>query len=124
MQHCSPWFIFSWTLGWRLQGVFAPGTFPELGLPGDWYGAVEFQYPPHLRQGAYEEEGRCINTLKVSNSVNHARSWTMEPQGATWRALYASRWFVVTPCLHAAYLPAGWHRNSRPVGHSQPRLRL
>lgn len=50
-----------------MQGVFAPGTFPQLGLPGDWYGAVEFQYPPHLRQGAYEEEGRCINTLKVSS---------------------------------------------------------
>ena len=49
--------------------MFAPGTFPELGLPGDWYGAVEFQYPPHLRQGAYEEEGRCINTLKVGGSV-------------------------------------------------------
>jgi starch synthase len=48
----------------RHQGVFAPGTFPELGLPGEWYGAMEFQYPPHLRQGAYEEEGRCINTLK------------------------------------------------------------
>jgi len=48
----------------RHQGVYAPSTFEMLGLPGDWYGAVEFQYPPHLRQGAYEEEGRCINTLK------------------------------------------------------------
>lgn len=66
MQHLT-W--NSCTPGWRLQGVFAPGTFPELGLPGDWYGAVEFQYPPHLRQGAYEEEGRCINTLKVGGSV-------------------------------------------------------
>ncbi len=58
--------------------MFAPGTFPELGLPGDWYAAVEFQYPPHLRQGAYEEEGRCINTLKArrphSLSINNRPS--------------------------------------------------
>ena len=45
--------------------MYAPSTFSILGLPDGWYGAVEFQYPPHLRQGAYEEEGRCINTLKV-----------------------------------------------------------
>ncbi len=32
---------------------------------------MEFQYPPHLRQGAYEEEGRCINTLKVGLSWIH-----------------------------------------------------
>ena len=47
------------------KGVFPPGTFKELGLPGNWYGAVEWQYPPHQRQGSYEEEGRAINTLKV-----------------------------------------------------------
>ncbi len=45
--------------------MYAPSTFSILGLPEGWYGPVEFQYPPHLRQGAYEEEGRCINTLKV-----------------------------------------------------------
>jgi hypothetical protein len=49
--------------------VYAPGTFELLSLPGTWYGAVEFQYPPHLRQGAYEEEGRCINTLKVPSTL-------------------------------------------------------
>ena len=48
-----------------LQGVFPPGTFGQLGLSGNWYGTLEWQYPPHQRQGAYEEEGRAINTLKV-----------------------------------------------------------
>ena len=48
-----------------VQGVFAPKTFAEYGLPAGWNGAVEWQYPPHQRQGAYEEEGRAVNTLKV-----------------------------------------------------------
>ena len=46
------------------QGVYPPGTFELLGLPGSWYEALEWQYPPEQRQGAYEEEGRAINTLK------------------------------------------------------------
>jgi hypothetical protein len=29
---------------------------------------MEYQYPPHLRQGAYEEEGRSVNTLKVRDT--------------------------------------------------------
>ena len=45
--------------------MFAPGTFAMLGLPSEWYGALEFQYPPHQRQGSYEEEGRAINTMKA-----------------------------------------------------------
>jgi starch synthase len=49
----------------RHQGVFPPSSFNALGLPGDWYKALEWQYPPHQRQGAYEEEGRAVNTLKV-----------------------------------------------------------
>lgn len=48
----------------RYQGVFPPATFSSLGLPDEWYGALEWQYPPHLRSGAYEEEGRAVNTLK------------------------------------------------------------
>eukprot|EP00892_Ulva_mutabilis_P008623 jgi/Ulvmu1/6132/UM027_0110.1 len=48
----------------RHQGVYSPSTFESLGLPGDWYGALEWQYPPEQRMGAYEEEGRAINTLK------------------------------------------------------------
>ena len=43
----------------RHQGVFAPGSFGSLHLPGPWYGALEFQYPPHQRMGSYEEEGRA-----------------------------------------------------------------
>lgn len=52
----------------RHQGVFPPSSFNALGLPGDWYKALEWQYPPHQRQGAYEEEGRAVNTLKVASS--------------------------------------------------------
>jgi len=48
-----------------VQGVYSPKTFGLLGLPGEWYGALEWQYPPNQRQGSYEEEGRAINTLKV-----------------------------------------------------------
>lgn len=47
------------------QGVYPPSTFGMLGIPPAWYSSVEWQYPPHERQGAYEEEGRAINTLKV-----------------------------------------------------------
>jgi hypothetical protein len=31
----------------RHQGVYPPHTFKDLGLPKHWYGAVEYQYPPH-----------------------------------------------------------------------------
>ena len=47
------------------QGVFPPSSYAMLGLPGNWYGALEWQYPPHMRQGSYEEEGRAVNTLKA-----------------------------------------------------------
>ena len=48
----------------QYAGVYSPTTFESLGLPGDWYKALEWQYPPEQRMGAYEEEGRAINTLK------------------------------------------------------------
>jgi Starch synthase catalytic domain len=48
----------------RHQGVFPPSSFDLLGLDGPWYSALEWQYPPDQRMGAYEEEGRAINTLK------------------------------------------------------------
>ncbi|MEW5307760.1 MAG: hypothetical protein WDW36_010136 [Sanguina aurantia] len=51
------------------QGVFPPYSFPDLGLPGDWYGALEYQYPPHQRQGSYEEEGRSVNHFKAGLST-------------------------------------------------------
>ena len=53
----------------RHQGVFPPHTFNDLGLPPHWYGAVEFQYPPHQRQGSYAEEGRSVNHLKAGIST-------------------------------------------------------
>ena len=53
-----------------LQGVFSPSTFGMLELPGNWYPALEWQYPPHQRQGSYEEEGRCVNTMKVGLGVH------------------------------------------------------
>lgn len=28
--------------------------------------ALEYQYPPHMRQGSFAEEGRSVNMLKVS----------------------------------------------------------
>ena len=66
-----------------MQGVFPPGTFGQLELSGNWYGAVEWQYPPHQRQGAYEEEGRAINTLKVcaaeSAVMNVQRCFASDP---------------------------------------------
>ena len=52
-----------------LQGVFSPSTFGMLELPGNWYPALEWQYPPHQRQGSYEEEGRCVNTMKVGQGA-------------------------------------------------------
>jgi len=46
------------------QGVFPPGTFGGLGLAGHWFGALDYQYPEWARQGAYEEEGHSVNTMK------------------------------------------------------------
>ncbi len=56
-----------------MQGVFPPGTLTELGLPAEWWGAVEWQYPPEERLGAYEEEGRAINHLKAG--ITTADRW-------------------------------------------------
>jgi hypothetical protein len=74
-----------------LKGVFPPSTFDELNLKGWWYGAVEFQYPPHQRKGSYAEEGRSVNFMKVlksgrvdegmsNTSFQHTSYWT---QGVT-----------------------------------------
>ena len=51
--------------GCAAQGVFPPSSYALLGLPDNWYGALEWQYPPHMRQGSYEEEGRAVNTMKA-----------------------------------------------------------
>ncbi|GFR41537.1 hypothetical protein Agub_g2250 [Astrephomene gubernaculifera] len=49
----------------RHQGVFSPASFATLGLPDQWYGCLEWQYPPHQRQGSWAEEGRSVNHLKA-----------------------------------------------------------
>lgn len=48
------------------QGVFPPHSFKELGLPGHWYGAVEFQYPPH-QVGPWGRAGGLVGGLVGSN---------------------------------------------------------
>mmetsp|Transcript_36244 Transcript_36244/g.80653 ORF Transcript_36244/g.80653 Transcript_36244/m.80653 type:complete len:615 (-) Transcript_36244:1049-2893(-) len=49
----------------RHQGVYGPSTYADLGLPSHWYGALEYQYPPHQRMGSWAEEGRSVNHLKA-----------------------------------------------------------
>lgn len=93
----------------RYQGVFPPATFSSLGLPDEWYGALEWQYPPHLRSGAYEEEGRAVNTLKgaiatADRIVTVSPTFSQEiqtPQGGwgmEW--MLGSRRFVVDGVLN------------------------
>ena len=45
------------------QGVEPSTTFPNLGVPNEWYGALEYQYPQHMRAHALDE-GRVVNILK------------------------------------------------------------
>ena len=47
------------------RACFPPPAMLSMACRGDWYGALEWQYPPHQRQGSYEEEGRAVNTMKV-----------------------------------------------------------
>ena len=45
------------------QGVEPNTTFPNLGVPGEWYSALEYQYPEWMR--AHElDEGKVVNILK------------------------------------------------------------
>ncbi len=45
------------------QGVEPSTTFPNLGVPGEWYSALEYQYPEWMR--AHElDEGKVVNILK------------------------------------------------------------
>ena len=45
------------------QGVEPSTTFPNLGVPNEWYGALEYKYPEHMR--AHElDEGLVVNILK------------------------------------------------------------
>ncbi|CAL8470831.1 g10373 [Coccomyxa elongata] len=75
----------------RHQGVFPPKTFAMYGLPGHWYGALEWQYPPHQRQGSYEEEGRAVNTMKGGIStadrivtVSPGYAWEIQTPEGGW----------------------------------------
>ena len=93
----------------RHQGVFSPRVFPDLGIAGDWYGALEWQYPPHKRAGAYEEEGRAINFLKggvatadrlVTVSPRHA--WEIQTPEGGWDldGLLSSRAYVLSGVMN------------------------
>ena len=91
------------------QGVFPPSTFESLGVPGDWYGALEWQYPPHQRMGSYEEEGRAINTLKaalttadriVTVSPGYAWEITTPEGGCGLESLLSSRSYVLDGVLN------------------------
>ena len=45
------------------QGIEPSTTFETLGVPGDWYPAVDFVFPEHMR--AHElDKGECVNLLK------------------------------------------------------------
>ncbi|KAK9830206.1 hypothetical protein WJX72_010297 [[Myrmecia] bisecta] len=75
----------------RHQGVFPPSTFWGLGLPGNWYQCMEWQYPPEQRQGSYEEEGRAVNTLKGGLStadrivtVSPGYAWEIQTPEGGW----------------------------------------
>ena len=91
------------------QGVFPPSTFESLGVPGNWYGAMEWQYPPHQRMGSYEEEGRAINTLKaalttadriVTVSPGYAWEITTPEGGCGLESLLGSRSYVLDGVLN------------------------
>lgn len=93
----------------RHQGVFSPRVFRELAIPSDWYGALEWQYPPHRRAGAYEEEGRAVNFLKagiavadrvVTVSPRHAHEITTPEGGWDLDGLIASRRPVLNGVLN------------------------
>jgi hypothetical protein len=70
------------------QGVFSPGTFAQLDLPGSWYKALEWQYPPHQRLGAYEEEGRAVNFMKAGITTAD-RVVTVSPGGCAIVSLFS-----------------------------------
>ncbi|KAG1679851.1 hypothetical protein FOA52_012765 [Chlamydomonas sp. UWO 241] len=73
------------------QGVFPPNKFEDLMLPGWWYNAVEYQYPPHQRQGSYAEEGRSVNFMKAG--IQHAdRVVTVSPGYASEIQTYLGGW--------------------------------
>ena len=93
----------------RHQGVFSPSSFAGLGLPGGWYSALEWQYPPHQRMGSYEEEGRAVNTLKAGITtadrvvtVSPAYAYEIQTPEGGWglEGLLASRAYALNGVLN------------------------
>ena len=73
------------------QGVFPPGTFENLHLHGDWFAALDYQYPEWARNGAYEEEGHSVNYLKGAIctadrvlTVSPGYAWEMTTKEGGW----------------------------------------
>lgn len=104
------------------QGVFPPGTFASLPLPDEWYGALEYQYPEHQRQGSFEEEGRSLNYLKAgictadrvaTVSPGYAREMTTWQGGWGLNDAIGSRWETVDGVLNGID-EAEWNPSSDP----------
>eukprot|EP00899_Mesostigma_viride_P014030 jgi/Mesvir1/22628/Mv14066-RA.1 len=84
------------------QGVFPPGRFSQLNLPGNWYSCLEYQYPVWARKGAYEEEGRSINHLK-GGLTTADRVLTVSPGYAWEMATSEGGWGLDTILRNRSY---------------------
>ena len=98
------------------QGVFPPRTYDDLGLPPHWYGCLEWQYPPHQRMGAYEEQGRAVNHMKAGiSTADRLVTVSGEGRGAKGLGLAAQIPRTVHPqclrvqkcCLHSVQPASG-----------------
>lgn len=99
------------------QGVYSPGTFGQLSIPGHWYSALEWQYPPHERMGAFEEEGRSLNYLKGGLStadrvvaVSPGYAWEIRTQegGQKMDWLFRERSFHTNGILNGIDVDEWW----------------
>lgn len=68
--HCSASASFGLGCLYHVPHITNRSTVPPLychHLPHVYcrYPALEWQYPPHQRQGSYEEEGRSVNHMKA-----------------------------------------------------------
>ncbi|KAA6428602.1 MAG: soluble starch synthase [Trebouxia sp. A1-2] len=103
-------------------GVYPPGTFSMLQLPKEWYNALEWQYPPHQRQGSYEEEGRCVNTMKAGIScadrvvtVSPGYAWEIQTPEGGWgmEGMLTSRSYALNGVLNGVDL-VEWDPDNDP----------
>mmetsp|Transcript_6404 Transcript_6404/g.10959 ORF Transcript_6404/g.10959 Transcript_6404/m.10959 type:complete len:593 (+) Transcript_6404:123-1901(+) len=88
------------------QGVFPPTTFAGTGLPANWSGATEWQYPPEQRQGAYHEEGRAVNYLKAG-IITADRLVTVSPGYADEIKTMAGGWGMDSLLANRGYVLNG-----------------